>query len=168
MNATRQLGLYKELLWWLVSILITAIAIFPLVGKLYVIYYRFVALTCLLFITYFRFNIFFNSISYLRPKWVRKVILAVNPLVFVIVFYQMQIYFSMLDNYDITRFLEHPSSIAGAANLYDEFSYFKKVLILSSVGTLVMSAFFELRVLRGIFLQAPKGREKVLFKKRER
>ena len=161
MKSARKLGLYKELLWWFITIIITTIVIVPLIGKLQFAYYQFIILTCILFITFFRYNVFFNQIHYLKYKWLRKLLLAMNPFIFVSVLFQMQEYFNMLDDYDIDRFLN--PSFTDSIGMYDKFIYYKRVLILSSIGTLVMSVVFELRVLRSIFLQAPQGKEKIIF-----
>ncbi len=142
------LSFFSELLWGLLIIIFTAIVILPLYEVLDASFLRVNLLLILLFAVLFRYTIFLNQIPYLKPMWVRFILVIASIIIFFQIFKQIQDFFELFDTHDINFFLRKDKTVTLAPEIIqDKFAYFKKEFVFFATGSLIVIAAFSLRTI---------------------
>jgi hypothetical protein len=142
------LSFFSELLWGLLVIIFTAIVILPLYEVLDASFLRVNLLLILLFAVLFRYTIFLNQTPYLKPMWIRFILVIASIIIFFQIFKQIQDFFELFDTHDINFFLRKDKTVTLAPEIIqDKFAYFKKEFVFFATGSLIVIAAFSLRTI---------------------
>lgn len=140
------LSFFSEMLWGLLIVIFTAIAILPLYEVLDASFLRVNLLLILLFTILFRYTIFLNQTPYLKPMWIRFILVITAIIIFFQIFKQMQDFFELFDTHDVNFFLRKDRIVSLSPDIIQEkFAYFKKEFVFFSTGSLIVIAAFSLR-----------------------
>lgn len=95
------LELVKELTWWLLSAVVAAGIMYPLITKLHYNAVWINGAMLVIALTYFRWAIYLRTIYVLRSKWVRFALIVFNINFFVFVLRKMQGFMHIYDSYTL-------------------------------------------------------------------
>jgi len=139
-------SLIRELVWLLLTAMITYALLYPVTTKLDYLYTSVNALFIFVALTYFRWSVTFKSLPFLRPAWIRFLVFTLNFTLFFYLMHNEQKLIAKLDNFYIED-LGFPKII-----MYDDvkeelFRYLLNEIVLFGTGSLVMIVAFQLRLI---------------------
>ncbi len=164
MTQTTLLHIVKEVLWWLLAIVVATMLFFPFIGRLVIHHYAFALFAFLLMTWYLRLTIQFYDLPYLQPKAIRITLFFLNIGLIGFLIYTLNTFIELFDNRDIGFFWQDDNQ-ARAPEMYDTFAYFKNMFFLSTVGAVITTFALEVR-LAGYFLgwKRTKIKDRVVYK----
>lgn len=136
----------KEVLWCMLTAGACVLILYPIDKQLYYTYYAENFFFIFLALTLFRYVLFFNSIPFFKPVWVRFLLFVFNINIFVYITSIERTLLSIVDDFNMQDF-GFPKVI-----MYDSvkealFSYLYKEIVFFSTATLVLIVVFQLRLL---------------------
>lgn len=141
----------RELLWWTFSIIVAYIILHPILDVLYYKYLLTNLLFILLFITYFRYIIFFKEILLFRNKWVRIAIFLLNIHLFIVVLANLQLLTVLLDTFSLDEFASGYKIELSQMEQARIWKYMYREIVATAVGSLIMIIGINIRILVSYF-----------------
>ena len=139
------LELIKEMIWWLISALIVAAALFPLFSKVHYQMLWVNALILFVAVTYFRYAVMLRSVYVLRSKWIRFALSVININFFVFVLRQQQNFLTVYNSYTLEE-LGKPIKPLSLDEVYNLFSYYFSEVTFSVVACLCLTVALTVRM----------------------
>jgi hypothetical protein len=136
----------REVLWLIVTAMLTAVVLYPITQKIDFIYWKTNALFIFITITYFRYAVNFRSHIFLRPGWVRFLLFTANLCLFFFILGNLQKFMAMADNFYIEDF-GFPKVIMYENVKQDFFKYLYKEIVFFGTSGLLMILALELRII---------------------
>jgi len=140
------LSFFSEILWALLIGVFAAVFLLPLYDVLDASFLRINLLLILLFAILFRYTIFLNQTPYLKPMWIRFILVITVLIIFFQIFKQTQDFFELFDTHDINFFLRKDRLVNLSPDVIQEkFAYFRKEFLFFATGSLIVIIAFSLR-----------------------
>ena len=140
------LEIVKELLWWVIALIIAAGVMYPLYS---VLAYKCLPINTLLIVvavSYFRYAITIKSVFILRSRWVRFLLCVVNINFFVYVLRRQQAFMTIYDSYQLSD-LGVPLHNLAPEREYGLFRYFYTETTFFVMACLLLSAALTARII---------------------
>jgi len=139
------LYIVQEIVWILIALLVAAFAVFPLVMKLNYVFL--VENVCFAFyaVTLVRLVVFFKSVPWLKPTWVRFLLFVVNINLFIFIVRKEQNFISIYDSFTIED-LGMPRKTLSLKEMETLYNYFYTEINLVVVTCLILILAFCARL----------------------
>jgi hypothetical protein len=136
----------KELIWLVITALVTYAFLYPIINQLYYLYTAINAAFIFVALTYFRWSVTFRSLPFLRPTWIRFLLFTGNLVLFFYLMHNEQRLIIRLDDFFLEDF-GFPKVIMYEDVKQRLFSYMTGELVFFATASLVMIAAFEVRLI---------------------
>lgn len=136
----------KELLWWLLSVVVAVMIMLPLTYKLHFKPFWINGALIVIALTYFRYSVFLRSTVVLRPVWVRFILAVFNINFFVYVLRRLQEFMHIYDSFTIEA-MGTPVRPLAPEEVDPLFRYFFDEVNLASVACLSLSVVLTVRMI---------------------
>lgn len=147
------LNIFSEILWLLIIGIFTAIVTMPFFPIIDISFLRVNIVLVVLFALLFRYTIFLEQTPYLKPLWIRFMLVLATGIIFFQVFKQIQDFFQLFDTHDVSKFLREHALIETPEQVQERYVYFKQEFIFFSTGTLIMIVAFTMRIFASLWLK---------------
>lgn len=147
------LNIFSELLWLLIIGIFTAIVTLPFFPIIDLSFLRVNLVLVILFSLLFRYTIFLEQTPYLKPLWIRFILVLLAGIIFFQVFKQIQDFFELFDTHDISKFLREHALLESPEKVQERYNYFKQEFIFFSTGTLIMLVAFAARIFASLWIK---------------
>lgn len=131
------LELAKELIWWLMSALVTAAILYPITSR---VQYQMAWVNALIIfaaLTFFRYAVMLRSVYVLRSKWVKFLLCIVNINFFIYVLRQQQNFLGIANTFTVEE-LGKPFKPMTMEDSYSLFTYFSTETTFAVVACLTL------------------------------
>ena len=139
------LELVKELMWWLISALLTGAILFPIISK---VHYQMLWVNSLIIfvgLTYFRWAVTLRQVYILRSKWVRFLISIININFFIYILRQQQNFLGIYNSYTLEE-LGKPYKPMSMDEIYALFGYYFSETTFAVVACLTLCVALTVRM----------------------
>lgn len=150
MNTTGLIWL-REILWWIFTALLTTAVMLPIYGYIQQQYYLSNIMFLVVATTLFRYTVFIHSTPYLKPVWVRLLLVTVLALVFFQFMRVIQDFLYTIDNYSISSFLLPERMFDHADETQAVYRYFKREYLAAATATQMLIVIFALRAIASVW-----------------
>lgn len=151
MNKARQLEILQELLWGIISLIVTAIILLPIFDVIRQEYLLKNALHIILFILFFRYTIYAKNISYFRPKISILIFTAFTIGYVMYMYFGLQEFLYEMDNHVLGFFINTGSSDMTGDEQTNRFAYFKSEYLFFAIGSIILGLTFMVSLLRTLW-----------------
>lgn len=135
MTRIDQLHWFRELLWWIFTIIVAVAVILPAGGFIRFDFLWVNILYVVVTVTFIRYIVFLNHVPYLKGFWVRVALLVISMVVFWQFMRQIQDFLYAIDNYTISAFLTKDVMFETNEHISNIYQYFKKEYIVFSTAS---------------------------------
>lgn len=136
----------KELAWLIITAMLTYLALYPVITKLYYLYTEVNVAFIFVALTYFRWGVTFKSLPFLRPGWIRFLLFTANLVLFFFLMSNEQKLIGKLDDFYMENF-GFPKVIMYEDVKQNLFSYLSLEIILSATASLIMIIALQVRLI---------------------
>jgi len=148
--------LLQELIGWIITASIAYVLLLPILQKIEYNYLIENALFIVVGITYLRYFVFFNSISFLQPNWVRFILFTANWVLWVYILNRVEMLLQLYDEFDVIDF-GMPHNALSYPQQRTLLEYLYKEILLSGIVALLAIALFNIRII-GAYWRVAKVR----------
>lgn len=136
----------KELIWLCLTAMTIYAIMYPVVSKMYYLYWKVNVLFVFISLTYFRWSVTFRGLPFLKPASIRFVLFTVNLSLFIYILHYLQKFIGLADNFYLEDF-GFPKVIMYEDIKRDLFDYLYTELVLFGSAALIMLSAFQLRLI---------------------
>lgn len=122
------------------------VVMYPVITKLYYLYWQVNVLFVFISLTYFRWSVTFKSLPFLKPAVIRFVLFTVNLSLFIFILHYLQKFIGLADNFYLEDF-GFPKVIMYEDVKRDLFDYLYTELVLFGSAALIMLSAFQVRLI---------------------
>lgn len=122
------------------------VIMYPVISKLYYLYWQVNVLFVFISLTYFRWSVTFKSLPFLKPAVIRFVLFTVNLSLFIFILHYLQKFIGLADNFYLEDF-GFPKVIMYEDVKRDLFDYLYTELVLFGSAALIMLSAFQVRLI---------------------
>ncbi len=139
------LEVIKEMVWWLITALVTAAILYPITSKVQYQMLWVNALIVFVALTYFRYAVMLRSVYVLRSKWVKFLLSVVNINFFIYVLRQQQNFLGISNSFTVQE-LGKPFKVMTMEDSYSLFNYFSSETTFAVVACLTLIVALTVRM----------------------
>lgn len=148
----KKYNIAKELIWWVISILLAYIVLDPICSKIDYKYLYFNILIVLVPIHYFRYIIFFRSNLFLKYKWVRFFVFALNIQIIIHMVRVTQDILVVVEEQNIQAVMHASSSMKmGLNEIFHLLRYMKEEMLGFTIASSLTAVALNLRIIYAFF-----------------
>jgi hypothetical protein len=148
--------LLQELIGWIITASVAYVLLLPIIQKIEYKYLIENGLFIVVGITYLRYFVFFNSISFLQPNWLRFILFTANWVLWVYILNRVEMLLQLYDEFDVIDF-GMPHTALSSTEQRTLLEYLYKEILLSGLVALLAIALFNIRII-GAYWRVAKVR----------
>ncbi|MGB1248228.1 MAG: hypothetical protein ACPG4Z_05040 [Chitinophagales bacterium] len=134
-----------ELVWWLVAFVLAGGVLFPILSQAGYYHTLMTILVIIVSFTYVRYIIMFKTLFFLRPKWLRMMLLLGNIFLFIFILYWVEYILGTVDAFAIEDLIHNHD--LGMMQQKDIMMYVKKLWMFFGVASFIGIIGFNIRLI---------------------
>jgi hypothetical protein len=139
--------LVQELIWWLITALITVAVLFPLMSSVNYLHIFDNALIIVVAITAFRYSVFFNKLPFFKSNAVKFIVFTIDISLWVYILNRYEGFLGMHDIYMLSE-LGTPIHALNGVQERELFRYFYLEINIASLTALILIIILNLRFIQ--------------------